>query len=67
MATESKRYIHVVGTTTQLTTANDMMYEGELWYDKTLKKFKIADVDDNYNDQAFYVHAWADISGKPSS
>ena len=67
MATESKRYIHVIGTTTELTTANDLMKPGELWVDETLGLFKIATVEDNYNDQPFYVHPWANISGKPSS
>lgn len=67
MATEYKRYVHVADTTTVLTTANDLMVKGELWYDVTLGKFKIAPADGNYNSQSFYIHAWDDISGKPSS
>lgn len=67
MATEFKRYIHVADTTTTLTTANDLMVKGEPWYDVTLKKFKIADATAAYNSVAFYIHAWDDISGKPSS
>lgn len=67
MATEFKRYIHVADTTTVLTTANDLMVKGELWFDVTLGKFKIAPADGNYNSQSFYIHAWGDISGKPTS
>lgn len=67
MATEFKRYIHVADTTAVLTTANDLMFKGELWFDVMLGKFKIAPADGNYNSQSFYIHAWDDISGKPTS
>lgn len=67
MAIEDRRYLHVLGTTTELTTNNDNMVKGEIWGNSTLKKLIIAWADGPFNSQEYFTIDIADVIGLTSA